>query len=177
MSLRQILSSEGLGKPRARFLAEIIKDVVAMKISAYDRSSLIRLASSLPKGSAERRAVLVGLRPGKLYAKEAARLIFVAKEQNGQIPFPSEYQEPLCRGEKTMTIRVGDETEIYQVGSTYEATSYEGEPWGVSVEIQRITPLPVDELIDWGIPEADVERVRAEGDGEHVEMIQFNVLG
>jgi len=76
-----------------------------------------------------------------------------------------------------MTIRVDEEVGIYREGVVYEATSYEGEPWGVLVEIQTVTPLEVDDLPDWNIPDEEISRVRADGNGTpQVELIHFNVL-
>lgn len=51
-----------------------------MKLSSSDRSTLVRLASSLPKGSEERRAILAGLRalPKKLLPWKYDRFFHVS---------------------------------------------------------------------------------------------------
>ena len=45
------------------------------KLSSSDRSALIRLASTMPAGSSERRAILAGLEGGRDFSSELAKLI------------------------------------------------------------------------------------------------------
>lgn len=47
-----------------------------MNLTASDRSALVRLASSLPKGSEERKAILVGLKKAKLIPEREFNEIF-----------------------------------------------------------------------------------------------------
>jgi len=107
-----------------------------------------------------------------------ARLLCVARERAGQIPFPQEYEEILRLKGKNQTLRVDEEVGIYQEGATYEAVSYGGEPWDINIEIQQVVPLQVWELPAWGIPEEDIERVQeAVGSASApVELIRFTVL-
>ena len=111
------------------------------------------------------------------HPRKTARLVCISREQSGQIPFPPEYEETLRSKDKSQTIRVGDEKGVYQEGVIYEATSYEDEPWGIYVRVLKVVHVGVDSLADWGIPEEDISRVMAEGDGsDQVEIIQFDVL-
>ena len=55
------------------WLKSATENIVSRKLTASDRKNLIRLASSLPKGSEERRAILAGLKSAYFYHETMPR--------------------------------------------------------------------------------------------------------
>lgn len=73
-------------------------------------------------------------------SKEFPLSIRAAEEK--KMPFPGRYRKALKKRTKTLTIRVHDEQDKYEVGEIYEASTYGGEPWGIKVKVLDIDTVP-----------------------------------
>jgi uncharacterized protein YqfB (UPF0267 family) len=93
------------------------------------------------------------------------------------IPFPPDYKDALLSQNKNVTIRVDHETDKYEEGSVYAAQSYNGEPWGISIRVLKVTPIRIDELHEHGIPKDEVLRVCLDSRNPGpVELINFETV-
>ena len=63
-------------------------------------------------------------------------------EKPKRMPFPARYRKALEKRTKTMTLRVHDEQDKYEVGGIYEAGPYDGELWGIKVKVMDIETVP-----------------------------------
>ncbi|MBU0646500.1 hypothetical protein KJ611_03445 [Patescibacteria group bacterium] len=93
------------------------------------------------------------------------------------ILFPADYKQALLDRFKNMTIRVGEEMGKYRVGETYRAESYDGEDWDVNVLIKDVQMVDLDQLVNLGVSDVEIEKVKSEGGQDQVEVIRFEIMG
>lgn len=138
-------------------------------LTSSDRRSLIRLASSLPKGNEQRRAILAGLTSANKVAKDwiekaAGRGIspFQARAVYMQFDYPEEYWHPKelpddkdIDTEEAEDILRSEGLEAFQRGMGYDEVDEDGE------EIDE-DDIDVDEVYGDLINERSLERVYKE---------------
>lgn len=89
------------------------------------------------------------------------------------IYFPASYRRALIRRTKSITLRTGREIGKYKTGKTYNAKSYAGKDWGISVKILKTRLVHAADLLKYGIPPRSVRSLRQKTYAAEVEIIKF----
>jgi hypothetical protein len=94
------------------------------------------------------------------------------------IPFPLEDVPALRKGKKTVTLRMDQEHGKYHKGETYEATTYNGDPLGLTIWVLEVVDTIVSCLPGLGVPRGVIKRLEKEGgiNTTRVDYIRFELV-